>query len=84
MFNNTSNQPSKFRTRYLVENNDDVHETYNTNNRIIFKTPMLKSRLYDYGDTYSLKKSQQLSEKKQTKHQGKKKKKRDKEVIFKI
>ena len=74
MFNNTPSQPSKFRTRYLVENNDDVHGTNNTNNRIIFKTQMLKSILYDYGDTYSLKKLQQLSEKKQTKHQCKKKK----------
>ena len=47
---NTSNQPTKFRTKNWVEINDDACGTYSTNSQIKFKTSMLKSSLLDYGD----------------------------------
>ena len=50
-----SNQPSKFRTRNLVEINDESRGVYNVNNQIKFKTTMLKSSLCDYKDAYILK-----------------------------
>ena len=51
---NTSNQPSKFRTKYWVEINDDSRGTYNINGQIKFKTIMLKSSLCDCSDAYIL------------------------------
>ena len=50
----TSNQPSKFRTKNWVEINDESRGTYNVNNQIKFKTTMLKSSLCDYSDAYIL------------------------------
>ena len=50
---NASNQPSKFRTRNLVEINDESRGTY-TSNDIKFKTTMLWSNLCDYADAYIL------------------------------
>ena len=50
----TSNQPSKFRTRNLVEINDESRGAYNVNSQIKFKTTMLKSSLCDYSDAYIL------------------------------
>ena len=50
----TSNQPSKFRTKNWVEINDESRGTYNANSQIKFKTTMLKSSLCDYSDTYIL------------------------------
>ena len=47
-----SNQPSKFRTRNLVEINDESRGAYNVNSQIKFKTTMLKSSLCDYRDAY--------------------------------
>ena len=41
------NQPSQFRTKNLVEINDDSPGTYNTNSQIRFKTSMLKLTLCD-------------------------------------
>ena len=41
LLDNTSNQPSKFRTENWVEINDDSQGTYNTNSQIKFKTSML-------------------------------------------
>ena len=52
LLNNTSNQPSKIRTKKWAEINDDSRGTYNTNSQIKFKTTMLKSSLCDYGDAY--------------------------------
>ena len=46
---NTPNQSSKFRTKTLVEINDDVLGMYNTNSQIKFKTG-----LCDYSDAYIL------------------------------
>ena len=50
----TSNKPSKFRTKNLVEINDESRGTYNVNGQIKFKTTMLKFSLCDYSDAYIL------------------------------
>ena len=49
---NALNQTSKFRRKNIVEINDYVRWTSNTNSQISFKTPMLKSSLCRYSDTY--------------------------------
>ena len=43
MLDNTSNQPSKFRTKNRVETNDESRGTYSVNRQINFKTSMLRS-----------------------------------------
>ena len=53
LLDNTSNQPSKFKTRNWVEINDESRGTY-TGNSIKFKTTMLRSNLCDYADAYIL------------------------------
>ena len=53
LLDNTSNQPSKFRTKNWVEINDESRGTY-TSNDIKFKTTMLRSNLCDYADAYIL------------------------------
>ena len=35
LVDNTSNQPTKFRTKNLVEINDELQETHNKDNQII-------------------------------------------------
>ena len=54
LIDDTSNQPSKFRTKNLVEINDESRGAYNVNSQIKFKTTMLKSSLCDYSDAYIL------------------------------
>ena len=54
LIDDTSNQPSKFRTRNWVEINDESKGTYNVGSQIKFKTTMLKSSLCDYSDAYIL------------------------------
>ena len=54
LIDDTSNQPSKFRTKSWIEINDESRGTYNVNSQIKFKTTMLKSSLCDYGDAYIL------------------------------
>ena len=54
MIDDTSNQPSKFRTKNWVEINDESRGIYNVNRQIKFKTTMLKSSLCDYNDAYIL------------------------------
>ena len=54
LIDDTSNQPSKFRTKNWVEINDESRRTYNVNSQIKFKTTMLKSSLCDYSDAYIL------------------------------
>ena len=54
LMDDASNQPSKFRTKYWVEINDESRKTYNVNSEIKFKTVMLKSSLCDYSDAYIL------------------------------
>ena len=52
LIDDTSNQPSKFRTKNWVEINDESWRAYNVNSQIKFKTTMLKSSLCFYSDTY--------------------------------
>ena len=54
LIDDTPNQPSKFRTRYWIEINDESREPYNVNSQIKFKTIMVKSSLCDYSDAYIL------------------------------
>ena len=54
LIDDTSNQPSRFRTKNWVEINDESRGTYDVNSQIEFKTTMLKSSSCDYSDTYIL------------------------------
>ena len=54
LIDDTSNQPSKFKTRNWVEINGESRGAYNVNSQIKFKTTMLKSSLCDYSDAYIL------------------------------
>ena len=54
LLENTPDQPYKFRTKNLVEMNDELGDTYIINSQIKFKTSMLKSSLCDYSDPYIL------------------------------
>ena len=54
LLDNTSNQPSKFRTKNWVEINEGVRGVYSPNKQIRFKTSMLRSILCDYSDAYIL------------------------------
>ena len=45
LFDNTPNQPTKFKKKNLVEIKDDVRGTYNTNSQIKFKSSMLRSHM---------------------------------------
>ena len=44
MLGNTTNQPTKFRTKNWIETNDDSRGTYDTNSEIKFITSMLGSK----------------------------------------
>ena len=54
LLDNTSNLPSKFRTKNWVEINDYLRGIYSPNKQIRFKTSMLRSSLCDYSDAYIL------------------------------
>ena len=54
MLDNASNQPSKFGTKNWFEINNESKRTYSANRQISFKSPMLRSSLYDYVDAYIL------------------------------
>ena len=54
LIDDASNQPLKFKTKSLIEINDESRGTYNLNSQIKFKTTMLKSSLCDYSDAYIL------------------------------
>ena len=54
LLDNTSNQPSKFRTKNSIKINDQSRGAYNTNSDIRFKTTMLKSSLCNYSDACML------------------------------
>ena len=54
LLDDTTNQPSKFRTRYLVEITDQSRGNYGKNNQIKFKTSIIRSNLCDYSDAYIL------------------------------
>ena len=53
LLDNTSNKPSKFRTKIWVEINDYRNGVYDKNN-LKFKTAMLNASLCDYSDAYIL------------------------------
>ena len=50
----STNKPSKFKTRNWIETNDDIRGAYSPNKQIRFKTTMLRSSLCDYSDAYIL------------------------------
>ena len=52
LWDNTPNQPTKFRAKNWVEINDESRGAYNTNSQIRFKTSMSRSSLCDYSDVY--------------------------------
>ena len=52
MLDNTSNQPTKFRTKNWVEIKDGARGMDNTNSQIKFLISMLKPSLCHYGDVY--------------------------------
>ena len=53
LLDNSSSQPSRFRTRNWVEVNDESRGAY-TGNNIKFKTTMLRSNLCNFFDAYIL------------------------------
>ena len=55
LLGNAINQPSIFRTRNWVQQNDESQWTYNDNSYIKFKTSIIRSNLCDYSDAYKLK-----------------------------
>ena len=57
LLSNESENLSKFITRQYVKVNS-LSNMYNENKSIRFKTPMLRSDLYDYADAYILVKVQ--------------------------
>ena len=54
LLDNTSNKPSKFRTKNWVEINDNIIGAYSRNKEIRFKTAMLRSGLFDFSDAYKI------------------------------
>ena len=54
LLNTESNQPSKFRTKNLVEIIYDIRGAYSSDKQTRFKTTMLRSSLCDYSDAYIL------------------------------
>ena len=54
LLDNISNKLSKFGTKNWIEKNDQSTGLHTTNSDIRFKTPMLKSSLCNYSDSYVL------------------------------
>ena len=54
LLDNTTDQPSKFRTKNWVQINDKPRGTYSVNRQVNFKRSMLQFSLCDYSDTYIL------------------------------
>ena len=54
LLDNSSNKPSKIRTRNWVEINDSIRGAYSPNKQIRFKKTMLRSSLCDCSDAYIL------------------------------
>ena len=52
IWDNTPNQPSKFRPRNWVEINAEPRGTHNANRDIRFTTSMIRSNFCDYSDGY--------------------------------
>ena len=54
LLDNTSNKPSKFRTKNWIKINDNVRGVYSPNQEIRFKTAMLRFSLCDFSDVHIL------------------------------
>ena len=54
LLDNTSNEPSKFKTKNWVKINNKSRGTYKRNSQIKFKTTTLMSSVCDYRDAYIL------------------------------
>ena len=54
LLENTSNHPSKVRTKNWIEINDDIRGVHSSNKQIRFKTTMVRSSLCDFSDAYIL------------------------------
>ena len=54
MLDNAPNQPSKYKTKYWVDINDESRGMYNEENQIRIKTSMLRQSLCDYSGAYLL------------------------------
>ena len=54
LLDNTSNRPSKYKTKNCVKIIDEPQETYNEDNQIRLKTSMLTSNLRNYSNVYIL------------------------------
>ena len=52
LLHNTPNQPPKFRTKSLVEINNDFCGRYKVSIQVKFRTSMFKSSLSDYSRAY--------------------------------
>ena len=52
LFDNTSNQPFKFRAKNWIEIDDESRRTYEEINQIRIKTAMLRSSLCNYIDVH--------------------------------
>ena len=52
LLDDTTDQPSKFRTRNWVEINDESWWTYNANSDMKFKASVRRSNICDYSDAY--------------------------------
>ena len=83
MWDNTSNQPSKFRTKNWVEINDESRGTYNTNSQIDIKSTMLKFSLCDYSNAFILVEETITIAGEGANADAKNTDERDKDVIFK-
>ena len=53
LLDDTTNHPSKFRTRNWVKINDESKGRYD-NSDLKFTTSIIRSNLYDYSDSYIL------------------------------
>ena len=53
LLDDTTNQPSKFRTRNWVEINNESKESYD-NSKFIYQISVIRSNLCDYSDSYIL------------------------------
>ena len=83
LLDNTSNQPSKFRTKNWVEINDESRGWYSTGSDIKFKTTMLSSSFGHYADAYILVKGIITTTRTEYNAAARRADKRNKGVIFK-
>ena len=81
LVDNTTNQPSKFTTKYLCKVSDDIRRAQ-PNSQIKFKNSPLKLSLCDYSDAYILASRTIIITRTQNDAAARQKNERKKEVIF--